>query len=132
MHDRFVVGRNPQDATNLVHEWQHLISGPAFRLPRVKVRSLSSGIHQPVNSTSAAEGTSRWDDGSTAGELLGLVPSPEQCNLAVREQVPWVQCWVDNFGHAIVIGTLLNDQNLELFVGFSKAASNHTASEAAY
>ena len=33
----------------LLHEWQHVISSPALRLPRIIVGTLATGVHHPID-----------------------------------------------------------------------------------
>ena len=73
------------------------------------------------------KGSSRRDDGRTVGKLGRLLSMPEQCDLAAWEEVPWVQCRVDNFRHAIVVGTLLDDQNDQVAICFGQTRGNDAA-----
>jgi hypothetical protein len=71
-------------------------------------------------------------DRRPASQRLGLVSVPEHCDLAGGEKVPRVQCWVHHFGHVVIVGSLLDQQDLQIAVCFGEAGSDHAAGESAY
>jgi hypothetical protein len=52
---------------------------------------------------------------------------PEKRVFALREKVTWIEGGVDDFLGAVVVGSLFDEEDFEIRVGFSEAASDYTA-----
>jgi hypothetical protein len=57
---------------------------------------------------------------------------PEKSKLAIREQVTWVECRMDNLRVVVVVRALLDNKNRKFWICLGETSSNYTASEATY
>ena len=103
--------------------------GKELHIP-VKVGSLPSGVHHPVDCAAATKSTAGGDlqqisslralpkqakswtyNRASIRQLRTLVALPEQGEVARREQIPWIQCWMYDLRLLEVVRTLLYHKN---------------------
>ena len=83
-----------------------------------------------IDCASSTKSSTRRHDRRTSCKLFGFVGMPEERKFAIRKQVTWVECRMDDLRVVVVVWTLLDNQDGKFGICFCETSSNHTTSQA--